>query len=90
MGRHWMFLTALGFMVAGATGLCAWWLWHRVPHMVAHGVFFMLPRRWRPPTPPGTPSLASSTLSSSPWRLGGSARKEGYELVSPSEREHYP
>ena len=30
MGRHWMFLTALGFVMAGVVGMCAWWIYGRI------------------------------------------------------------
>ncbi|KAI9677653.1 MAG: hypothetical protein M1817_006608 [Caeruleum heppii] len=30
MGRHWMFITAIGFVLAGLVGLCAWWVYGRM------------------------------------------------------------
>ena len=29
MGRHWLFLTSLGFSIAGLIGLAVWWLFQR-------------------------------------------------------------
>lgn len=30
MGQHWMFLTLVGFVIAGAVGICLWWTYGRV------------------------------------------------------------
>ena len=30
MGQHWMFMTAVGFVIAGVVGLCAWWIYGSV------------------------------------------------------------
>lgn len=30
MGRHWMLLTASGFLIAAVVGLGLWWIWGRV------------------------------------------------------------
>lgn len=30
MGRHWMLLTACGFLTAGVLGLCMWWIYGRM------------------------------------------------------------
>ncbi len=30
MGRHWMLITALGFLIAGIVGICLWWVYGRM------------------------------------------------------------
>lgn len=30
MGQHWVFLTFLGFMLAGVLGICLWWSYGRI------------------------------------------------------------
>ncbi|KAF7507043.1 hypothetical protein GJ744_010971 [Endocarpon pusillum] len=76
MGRHWMLLTALGFMFAGVVGMALWWLYGRI----------LLSGTYRKSGMAGLNRGRKSSSSSSPrsrlslcsWR---SSNEQQYELV---------
>lgn len=74
MGRHWMLLTACGFLVAGVLGLCMWWIYGRV---------LLLGERRRK----GGATLTS--FGKGPWvqriPLWAAVSQKGYELLERHE-----
>lgn len=59
MGQHWIFLTLLGFLLAGIVGFCLWWTYGRIVLLGAQYRY----RYTKLPT-----IISSSRLSSSPNR----------------------
>ena len=59
MGQHWIFLTLLGFLLAGTVGFCLWWTYGRVMLLGAQYRY----RYTKVPT-----IITPSRLSSSPTR----------------------
>ena len=59
MGQHWIFLTFLGFILAGVVGACLWWTYGRVMLLGAK-------YRYRYTKVPSI--MSPSRLSSSPTR----------------------
>ncbi len=74
MGRHWMLLTAVGFMLAGVVGMTFWWVYGRVMLLGSHRMSRMA-------------GLAHGRKNSSPTRLRlpfwrrWTSSKQQYELV---------
>lgn len=59
MGQHWVFLTFLGFVLAGIVGFCLWWTYGRIVLLGAQ-------YRYRYTKVPSI--ISPSRLSSSPNR----------------------
>ncbi|KAH0543385.1 hypothetical protein FGG08_002341 [Glutinoglossum americanum] len=67
MGRHWLFLTVLGFAASGLVGLVSWWIYSRV---FLHGN-----------SPPPKSTLRSPTSRRFPKFWQRTPRRERYELL---------
>lgn len=82
MGRHWMLLTAAGFLIAGIVGLGFWWVYKRVL------LFGERHRRRKSGVASTGYQLSSSTTGwtdSIPFYRSRSSGGKGYELVDRHE-----
>lgn len=86
MGQHWVFLTFLGFVLAGIVGFCLWWTYGRIMLLGGQYRYTKLPSIISPSRLSPSPNRRSRRVM--PTLLRRVSFKEDEEACGPTETSY--